>query len=88
MNMLVTRPAQLTPTRRSQMERKLSAKAMRTSDLSGSSMVWISGMIEYTTDVSVGILNWVRNFKGMRLLSWFCKIAPPAVTPQICKGFV
>ena len=64
MNRLTKSPTLATPTSISQTKRKLLAKACRTSVLRGSGKVPISGIIEYTTEVSVGILILDKRFSG------------------------
>ena len=85
---LTTSPAQLTPTRSSQIGRRLLANARRTSVLRGSGNVRMRGMIEYATEVLVGMFSSTRRLDGSRSLSSFWRMAPPAVTPQICRFVV
>lgn len=59
------------------------ANAAWTLCFSSSSMPSISGMIEYATAVPSG--NCEMNSVGRRVFSWFCRIAPPTVTPQIYR---
>lgn len=83
MNRLATNASPATPMSTCQSTRKLSANAMRTFVLSGSSKVRMTGMIEYAMDVPPG--NWETKSPGSRLRSSFCRTAPPIVTPHTCE---
>ena len=74
-------PAIAMPSRTCQTVLSASPKVFRTSSLNGCSSVGMTGIVANAISTPCG--NCARNEAGSFLFSSFCRMAPPAVTPQI-----
>ena len=74
-------PAIAMPSRTCQTVLSASLKVFRTSSLKGCSSVGMTGIVANAISTPCG--NCARNEAGSFLFSSFCRMAPPAVTPQI-----
>ena len=81
---LDTNPAPAMPSTTCQTTLSASPNVFRTSSFNGCSRVGIDGIAANASWTPCG--NCARNDAGRLFFSSFCRIAPPAVTPQICAA--